>query len=144
LHPYQRLATTFIRVGVLRSTSLMPTPRVKLSVQLRSGTWQLEHDSVPLAERRGSKKRRVPNSIASGFPETRLLGSACAGAGHGPWERMISISASLKTGFAESCCAGLVPASNAPIAAHAARIANRLFRSKPETILKPQRLQFRA
>src|SRR5207249_3717527 len=67
--------------------------------------------------------------IASGFPETRLLGSACAGAGHGPWDRMILISPSVKTGCAAtSCCAGLVPAENAQAAAHAARIAISLIR----------------
>src|SRR5207247_9859878 len=70
-----------------------------------------------------------------GFPETRLLGSACAGAGHGPWERMILISPSVKPGFAaRSCSAALVPAENAQAAPSAARIANRLFSSRPETM----------
>ena len=65
----------FISVGVLRSTSAAAAPRVRLSVQLRSGTWQVAQANLPLPERRVSKNRRSPNSIASGLPETRLPGS---------------------------------------------------------------------
>jgi hypothetical protein len=51
---------------------------------------------------------------------------------------MILISLSVKTGFAaRSCSAGLVhdsTAQAAPTAARATRIANRFFRSRPETV----------
>src|SRR5215510_4611062 len=73
----------------------MPMPRRRLSVQLRSGTWQLPQALVPLPDRRGSKNRCVPSAMASGFPETRLVGSFGTGAGHGPWDRMILISLSV-------------------------------------------------
>ena len=43
--PYQRPRRAFINVGVLRSTSAAATPRTRLSVQLRSGTWQVPQEA---------------------------------------------------------------------------------------------------
>src|SRR5580765_1646091 len=94
--PYQRPSRTFIRVGVLRSTSAAATPRTLLSVQLRSGTWQVPHEKRPLTDRRVSKNRRSPNSIAARRPEARLVGSAAGGVGQGPCARIARISASVK------------------------------------------------
>src|SRR3954463_13349370 len=90
--PYQRDPRRFDTVGVLRSTTTLPTARRWLSVQLRSGTWHVAHEVSPTRDRRASKNRRVPNSIASDLPDTRLLLSGVEGAGHGPCERIISIS----------------------------------------------------
>src|SRR6476661_6172501 len=96
--PYQREPRRFETVGVLRSTTTLPIARRSLSVQLRSGTWHEAHDVSPTRERRASKKRRVPNSIASGLPDTRLLLSGVAGIGHGPCERIVWISLSENVG----------------------------------------------
>jgi hypothetical protein len=69
-----------------------------LSVQLRSGTWQVAQANLPLPERRVSKNRRSPNSIASGLPDTRLPGSTASGTGQGPWPRIARTSASVNVG----------------------------------------------
>ena len=78
----------------------MPVLRRVLSVQLRSGTWQVPQATVPLPDKRWSKKRCIPNSIASRFPDARLVGSGGAKAPNGPWVRICLISLSVKTGFA--------------------------------------------
>jgi hypothetical protein len=104
-HPYQRPSRMFMSVGVLRSTSAAAAPRVWLSVQFRSGTWQVEHEKLPVADRRGSKKSSSPNTIASRLPDTRLLGSLLAGSGQGPCARMARISVSLKGDASSSAAA---------------------------------------
>jgi hypothetical protein len=55
---------------------------------LRSGTWQVAQANLPLAERRVSKKQAFAKLDRRRLPETRLLGSRVAGAGHGPCERI--------------------------------------------------------
>src|SRR5262245_24189595 len=130
--PYQRCPRRFIKVGVVGSTSATPTPRRRLSFQLRSGTWQLAQAFLPLPERRGSKNRSVPRTMASAFPDTRLEGSRGTGAGHGPWDRMIVSSLSVN-GTRSS--ATLVPGRAAPAAtarATAMRNASRVARVNPE------------
>src|SRR5262245_10154095 len=86
--PYHLPRRAFIRVGVLRSTTAAATPRTLLSVQLRSGTWQVPQEKWPLAERRVSKNRRSPSSSAARLPETRLVGSVLIGVGQGPRARI--------------------------------------------------------
>src|SRR6185436_18969567 len=106
--PYQRPRRTFISVGVLRSTSAAATPRALLSVQLRSGTWQVPQANLPLTERRVSKNRRSPSSTAARRPEARLVGSLALGTGQGPWARIARISCSVNC---TSSAAKLVAAS---------------------------------
>src|SRR5688500_4980209 len=93
--PYQRPSRAFMRVGVLRSTSAAARPRTRLSVQLRSGTWQVPQEKRPSADRRVSKNRRSPSSSAARLPEARLVGSVACGAGQGPWARIARISLSV-------------------------------------------------
>src|SRR5258706_12959859 len=90
----------FFSVGGWRSSSTVRAPGGRLPVQLRSGTRQVAQALVPRRERRSPKNRSVPSTIASGFPDTRLVGSCGKGAGHGPWERMILISPALNEGSA--------------------------------------------
>ncbi len=49
--PNQCVERRFMSVGVLRSTSTSPTPRRRLSVQLRSGAWQLPQGQLPVARK---------------------------------------------------------------------------------------------
>ena len=57
--PYQRPSRTFIRVGVLRSTSAAAMPRAWLSVQLRSGTWQVPQENLPSAGQAGIEEQAL-------------------------------------------------------------------------------------
>ncbi len=112
--PNQRPSRAFMSVGVLRVTSAAAKPRVRLSVQLRSGTWQLPHENRPSPDRRVSKNRRSPSSSAARLPETRLLGSVVIGVGQGPCARMARISASVNcTSSATTLSAGRSAASAA-------------------------------
>src|SRR6185369_12866769 len=113
-HPNQRPRRTFISVGVLRSTSAAAAPRMRLSVQLRSGTWQVAQAKLPLKERRVSKNRISPSSIAERLPETRLLGSRVAGAGQGPCARIARTSASVNDTAPAAQTAGGSSAASAP------------------------------
>src|SRR5262249_47929456 len=75
---------------------------------------------------RWSKKRCLPNSIASYFPDARLLGSFGTRIGHGPCDRMAWISESEKTtlpGFPSACPLHGASERAAPAAAHAIRFA---------------------
>ena len=82
--PYQVWRLRFTSVGVLRIRSASPWPRAFLSVNARSGWWQVTHEMYPTGERRGSRNNRRPSSIAMGMPETRLLLSTCVEGGQGP------------------------------------------------------------
>ena len=81
--PNQRLKRALTMLGVLRSRSSRPKPRWRASWKLRNGAWQVAHRTEPGPDSRGSKNRRSPNAMASGFPDTRLLGSGRRGGGHG-------------------------------------------------------------
>src|SRR5262252_10956454 len=96
--PNQCPCLMFIRVGVLRFTSAAAAPRVRLSVQLRSGTWQVEQEKLPPTDSRGSKKSSSPKTTASRLPDTRLLGSTVAATGHGPWASIARTSLSENAG----------------------------------------------
>src|SRR5688572_5610378 len=74
----------------------MPIPTLRPSAQPFSGTWQVAHD-VFLPETRGSKKSFSPKAIASGLPDTRLLGSRAGGGGQGPCWRIVRRSSSEKS-----------------------------------------------
>jgi hypothetical protein len=69
---------------VLRSTCARPKARGLPSWNALPGAWQVAHSTEPGPDRRGSKNRRRPNAIASAWPDSRLLGSAFSGGGHGP------------------------------------------------------------
>ena len=80
-HPWRRPSRTGVRGAGSSGWAYCARLRrwrrraMRLSVQFRSRTWQEPQENRPDAERRSSKNRRSPNSIASGFPETRLVGS---------------------------------------------------------------------
>src|SRR5258706_661476 len=115
-HPTELPSRRFMSVGVLRSTSATAAPRVRLSVQLRSGTWQVPQENLPLPERRLSKNSRSPKSTAPRLPEAGLPGSLRSGTGQGPWARMARVSLSL-SGAGSSAA----PPGSAAIAARTAR-----------------------
>src|SRR5262245_24505130 len=55
-------------VGALRATGFfeMPTARGRPSVNASAATWQVAHDTVPSAERRGSAKSFAPSATFAG------------------------------------------------------------------------------
>src|SRR5881394_1483951 len=121
--PNQRPSRTFINVGVLRSTSAVAIPRTRLSVQLRSGTWQVAQANLPLPDRRVSKNSRSPSSIASALPDTPLLASLLSGAGQGPRRRTARISLSVRRRSSAATPAGGGSAARAASAQPIATLA---------------------
>ena len=63
----------------LRGVSPTPRERGRPSVKLRSGWWQVEHDTAPFALRRASKKSLWPSRAAAGSSAKALPGSGGGG-----------------------------------------------------------------